>query len=119
METPRLESFEALVAEAARFRDERDWAQFHTAKNLAAAIAIEAAELQEIFLWQRDESSRLDTRLRRRVEEELADVLIHCANLALALDIDIGEALAAKFEANKAKYPVEKSRGNAAKYTDL
>src|SRR4051794_27922049 len=84
----RIASFEELVAEAKRFRDDRDWAQFHSAKNLAAAIAIEAAELQEVLLWAIDESE-VTAEQEQRIREELADVLIHCANLALALDIDI------------------------------
>ncbi len=119
MVSRKLESFTDLLEAARRFRDERDWEQFHSPKNLSAAIAIEAAELQEVFLWQTAEPASLDPDLRRRVVEELADILIHCANLALALDIDIPEALAAKFEENSAKYPIEKSRGNATKYTDL
>ncbi len=119
MTSSRLESFEDLLREAARFRDERDWAQFHTPKNLAAAIAVEAAELQEIFLWHSSGSVPLDSELQLRVEQELADVRIHCANFALALDIDLPDALAAKFAANEERYPVAKARGNATKYTDL
>jgi dCTP diphosphatase len=115
----RLDSFSALLAEAAQFRDERDWGQFHSPKNLAAAITIEAAELQEVLLWQQDDTTPLDPDLRRRLAEELADVLIHCANLALAVEIDIPQALAAKFKTNEAKYPVGKARGNARKYTEL
>jgi NTP pyrophosphatase (non-canonical NTP hydrolase) len=118
MERRELDSFSELLARAARFRDERDWEQFHSPKDLAAAIAIEAAELQEIFLW-RDERDELSSETRELLEEELADVLIHCANLALATGVDIPTALKAKFDVNEAKYPVEKSRGQATKYTDL
>lgn len=114
-----VESFAELLEAAQRFRDDREWEQFHTPKNLTAAIAIEAAELQEIFLWHEGDPASLEPAACRRVEEELADVLIHCANLALVLGIDIPKALAAKLEANSAKYPIEKSRGNATKYTDL
>jgi NTP pyrophosphatase (non-canonical NTP hydrolase) len=113
-------SFADLVARASRFRDERDWAQFHSARSLAAAIAIEAAELQEIFLWVRDEDEEDVIReARARIEEELADVLIHCANFALVTGIDVSTALEAKFRSNEAKYPADKARGTATKYTDL
>ena len=118
MATQPPQTFSDLLAAAARFRDDRDWARFHTPKDLAAAVAIEASELQEIFLWS-ESDARVEEMTRHRVEEELADVLIHCANLALALDIDVPSALAAKFEANAAKYPIERARGKATKYTDL
>jgi len=109
-----------LQEEIRRFRDDRDWAQFHTLKDLAAAIAIEAGELQELLLWRRrDEESELLERRRAEIEAELADVLIHVANFALAAEIDLSAAVRTKLGENQQKYPVEKARGRATKYTDL
>ena len=111
-----------LVAAVCRFRDERDWAQFHTAKNLAAAVAIEAAELQERFLWKTDaevERDLADAATRAGVAEEIADVVMFAMLLADRLGIDLAEAIPAKLAANERKYPVELARGNARKYTDL
>ena len=111
-----------LVAAVCRFRDERDWAQFHTAKNLAAAVAIEAAELQERFLWKTDaevERDLADAATRAGVAEEIADVVMFAMLLADRLGIDLADAIPAKLAANERKYPVELARGNARKYTDL
>ncbi|MGH3042419.1 MAG: MazG-like family protein [Gaiellaceae bacterium] len=103
-----------------RFRDERDWAQFHTLKDLAAGIAIEAAELQEILLWQRpDDESELLRKRRDEIEAELADVLIQIVNFSLAADVDLGKAVLRKINENEIKYPVAEARGRAAKYPDL
>ncbi len=103
----------------ARFVAERDWEQFHTPKDLAAAISIEAAELQELFLWKSPsevEAMAGQPEARRRVCEELADVLILCLNLANRLEIDVAEAVLSKVEANAAKYPADVVRGRADKY---
>jgi len=111
-----------LVAAVCRFRDERDWAQFHTAKNLAAAVAIEAAELQERFLWKTDaevERDLADAATRAGVAEEIADVVMFAMLLADRLGIDLADAIPAKLAANERKYPVELARGNARKYTEL
>ncbi|MFM8415479.1 MAG: nucleotide pyrophosphohydrolase [Planctomycetota bacterium] len=111
-----------LVAAVARFRDDRDWAQFHTPKNLAAATAIEAAELQERFLWQTDaevEHDLADAAKRAGVAEEIADVVMFAMLLADRLGIDLAEAVVAKLAANERKYPVNLARGNARKYTEL
>jgi NTP pyrophosphatase (non-canonical NTP hydrolase) len=111
-----------LVAAVCRFRDDRDWAQFHRPKDLAAAIAIEAAELQERFLWKTDaEADRelADAARRAGVAEEIADVVMFAMLLADRLGIDLAEAITAKLAANGRKYPVRLARGNARKYTDL
>jgi NTP pyrophosphatase (non-canonical NTP hydrolase) len=111
-----------LTAAVCRFRDARDWAQFHTPKNLAAAIAIEAAELQERFLWQTDaEVSRelADPAKLAGVAEEIADVVMFAMLLADRLGIDLAEAIPAKLAANEQKYPVALARGSARKYTEL
>ena len=102
------------------FVAERDWAQFHNAKDLAAAIAIEAAELMELFLWKTPhevEHASQQPATRRRIEEELADVLILCLSLANRLEIDVSAAVLSKVAANGAKYPAERVRGRADKYT--
>jgi NTP pyrophosphatase (non-canonical NTP hydrolase) len=111
-----------LVAAVRRFRDDRDWAQFHTPKNLAAATAIEAAELQERFLWKTDaEVSRdlADAAKKAGVAEEIADVVMFAMLLGDRLGIDLAEAISAKLAANEQKYPVQLARGNARKYTEL
>jgi dCTP diphosphatase len=118
----KIDSWQALMAEARRFRDARDWSQFHTPKNLAAAIAIEAAELQERFLWKSDkeiERELKDNAKRDAVVEEVADVLLFALLLADRLDIDVGKAIVAKLASNAQKYPVALARGNARKYTEL
>jgi dCTP diphosphatase len=111
-----------LVAAVCRFRDARDWAQFHTPKNLAAATAIEAAELQERFLWKTDaevSQDLADAATRAGVAEEIADVVMFAMLLADRLGIDLAEAIPAKLAANEEKYPVARARGNARKYTEL
>ncbi len=111
-----------LVAKAIAFRDARDWKQFHTPNQLAAAIAIEAAELQEKFLWKSpaEVKSAVDDPARRQaITEELADVMIFSLMLVHELDSDPAEIITRKLAQNAKKYPVEKARGNAAKYTDL
>lgn len=118
----KIDSWQALMAEARRFRDARDWSQFHTPKNLAAAIAIEAAELQERFLWKSDKEIERDLKdapKRDAVVEEVADVLLFALLLADRLEIDVGKAIADKLAANELKYPVALARGNARKYTEL
>jgi len=100
------------------FVRERDWEQFHTPKNLSMSIAIEAAELMEHFQWRSpEESSRLDGELQRQVAEELSDIVLYALSMANALDLDLTEALLAKLEKNRRKYPAEQVRGKAHKYT--
>ena len=96
------------------FRDARDWKQFHKPKDLALAISVEAAELLEAFLWKSDQEAEPG-----KIREELADVMAYVLLMADACKIDIRQALADKIKANANKYPVEKARGNARKYTDL
>jgi dCTP diphosphatase len=118
----RSPPFADLMAAVRRFRDDRDWAQFHTPKNLAAATAIEAAELQERFLWKTDtevDQDLADAAKRAGVGEEIADVVMFAMLLADRLGIDLAEAITAKLAANEQKYPVDLARGNARKYTEL
>ena len=100
-----------------RFRDDRDWRQFHTPKDLAVSLSLEAAELLEVFQWS---GADLECRDRLdRIREELADVLSYCVLMADVCGLDLDEILNAKVDKNAAKYPVEKARGSAAKYTEL
>ena len=100
-----------------KFRDDRDWRQFHNEKDLAISISLEAAELLELFQWKSPEEVRENS--IERIKEELADVLIYSHMLASNLDLDIDEIIEAKLEKNNIKYPVDKSRGNKEKYTEL
>ena len=100
-----------------RFRDDRDWRQFHTPKDLAISLSLEAAELLEVFQWSGKDlecPDKLD-----RIRAELADVLSYCVLMADVCGLDLDEILNAKVDKNAAKYPVEKARGSAAKYTEL
>jgi NTP pyrophosphatase (non-canonical NTP hydrolase) len=116
MPDPLRELTEALRVFAA----ERDWDQFHSPRNLATALAVEAAELLEPFQWLTEEQSRnLPADTRSAVEEELADVLLYLIRLADKLDVDLDAAARAKLQKNAAKYPVEKSRGSSRKYDAL
>jgi dCTP diphosphatase len=102
------------------FVEERNWAQFHTPKNLAMGVAIEAAEIMEHFLWcSPDESYALPKDKRAEVAHEIADVLMYLLGLGRALDIDIIAAARDKLVLNREKYPVGKAKGRATKYVDL
>ena len=97
-----------------RFRNERDWEQFHDTKNLAIAIGIEAAELNELFLWKTvEEAEQVD---REKIQEELADILAFSLLLAHKHGFDVKQMVLDKIRKNDRKYPVEKSRGSAKKY---
>ncbi len=96
-----------------KFRDDRDWQQFHTPSNLAKAISIESGELLEEFLWDNDNFNL------QNVKEELADVMIYCIHMANALDVNIEDIINMKMDKNELKYPVEKSKGKSTKYTEL
>ena len=104
---------EALI----KFRDERDWKQFHDSKNLATAIGIEAAELNELFLWKSIEESEEVS--KDKLKEELADVLAFSFLLAEKHGFNIKDIMLNKIKANGEKYPVEKAKGTAKKYDEL
>jgi NTP pyrophosphatase (non-canonical NTP hydrolase) len=109
-----------LAARLRAFARERDWEQFHAPKNLAMALAVEAAELMEHFQWLSErQSGELPPAVKEHVAAELADVFIYTVRLADRLGVELGPAVEAKILANAAKYPVEKSRGSARKYTEL
>jgi len=111
-----------LKAKVLSFAQDRDWEQFHSPKNLSMALAAEAAELMEHFLWTGSESSRetaREPRLRRAIEEELADVVIYALEFANQSGVDLAAAIEAKLKQNAVKYPVDKARGRSVKYTEL
>ncbi|WP_407898209.1 nucleotide pyrophosphohydrolase [Ferrigenium sp. UT5] len=97
-----------------QFRDERDWAQFHNPKDLALALSIEAGELLESFLWKSAEQANPN-----EIQEELADVFAYAFLLADGYDLDVKQIVLDKIKKNALKYPVEKARGCAKKYTEL
>ncbi len=102
------------------FRAERDWAQFHNARSLAAALSVEASELLELFIWAKDaEVADIVDQRRDEIEAELADVGMLLAYLCHDLGVDLAAAVSRKMDANALKYPVEKSRGRSDKYTRL
>lgn len=101
------------------FVAERDWERFHSPKNLAMALSVEAAELVELFQWLTEEESNApDPDRRRRVAEEMADVLWFLVRLSDRLNIDLLAAAEAKLAANAAKYPADRVRGSSKKYTE-
>jgi len=109
-----------LLEKIRAFRDERDWAQFHNHKDLATALAIEASELQEIFLWKTGPEIEATAAAKRtEIQDELADIAVYLLELADNLEVDLEAAILAKLAKNAAKYPVEKARGSSVKYTEL
>ena len=113
-------TLEDITTKICTFRDERDWAQFHTPKDMAIAISIEASELLEHFLWKNPEE--VDERIENKREEitdEIADIAIYLTELADNLDINLLDAMDRKLTKNAEKYPVEKAKGSHAKYTEL
>ncbi|OAM89233.1 nucleotide pyrophosphohydrolase [Termitidicoccus mucosus] len=111
-----------LKARVLAFAREREWEQFHAPKNLSMALAAEAGELMEHFLWSTPEASRAvarDEARRKKIEEELADVVIYALEFANMTGMDVAAVIEAKMSANAKKYPVEKARGRSDKYTEL
>ena len=102
------------------FREERDWKQFHSARNLAAALSVEASELLEHFIWASDaQTPQIATERRAEIRHEMADIAILLSYLASDLEIDLDDAVRQKLEINRAKYPVQQSKGSNKKYTEL
>jgi NTP pyrophosphatase (non-canonical NTP hydrolase) len=111
---------ETLQVKLRKFAQDRDWGQFHSPKNLAAALSVEAAELLEHFQWLTEEQSRsLPSDKIAQVGSEIADVLLYLLQLSDALGIDPLQAARQKMLVNEQKYPVALARGNSTKYTDL
>ena len=109
--------YQQMLQQLIQFRDDRDWKQFHDTKNLAIAISIEAAELNELFLWKDVETSEnVDL---TKIKEELADILSFAFLLAEKHGLDPFEIVSEKIKQNALKYPVDKAKGKSDKYTDL
>jgi NTP pyrophosphatase (non-canonical NTP hydrolase) len=109
-----MSDIKEITEKLLKFRDERDWSQFHNSKDLAIAINVEAGELLEIFLWKHPESANKD-----KLREELADIMAFCLLLAEKEGLDVREILLEKIASNAEKYPVEKAKGTAKKYNEL
>ena len=115
-----MADLESIQKKIISFRNERDWAQFHDPKNLAEALSIEAGELLENFLWKTTEQSRnLSAEELKNVKEELADIFIFLTYLSEEYKIDLLKEVEKKIAVNEAKYPVEKAKGSAKKYSSL
>lgn len=106
-----------LIKKINQFRDDRDWRQFHNPKDLAISISLEASELLENFQWKTSEEAK--EKNQENIEQELADVLIYSLMLASDLELDVEGIIEKKLKLNDQKYPVEKSKGNKEKYTEL
>jgi NTP pyrophosphatase (non-canonical NTP hydrolase) len=116
------QTIEDIMERVLDFRDQRDWGQFHTVKNLAQALIVEAAELNEIVQWK--EESEIQDKLikpdfKKKISDECADVFIYLLLISNRIGIDLLEAAESKIRENAAKYPVERAKGSANKYTDL
>lgn len=103
-----------IIDELKKFRDERDWEQFHNAKDLSLALSIEASELLELFLWKSHSEANPD-----KIKEELADIMSYCLLLCEKYDFDPQQIVKDKIKLNRQKYPIDKAKGVATKYTEL
>ena len=101
-----------VIDRVRKFREDRDWDQFHTPANLSKAISIEAAELLEHFLWNDDFD-------KSEVCDELSDIIVYCIHMADSLGVNMEDIINKKMDKNEKKYPVEKAKGNSKKYTEL
>ena len=118
--TPPEDRMQALARALQQFADARDWGPFHSPKNLASALIVEAGELLEHFQWlTEDQSRQLAPDKRQAVAHEMADVLLYLVQLSTVLDIDLIDAARAKMALNAQKYPVDQSRGHSRKYDTL
>ena len=105
---------EEIIQALLKFRNERDWEQFHNPKDLALAISIESAELLELFLWKKADEANTE-----KVKEELADIFSFAFMLAAKYDLDVKQIILDKIKINSEKYPIEKAKGTAKKYNEL
>jgi NTP pyrophosphatase (non-canonical NTP hydrolase) len=110
----QMKDLDSLTKDIVQFRDDRDWKQFHNSKDLALAISIEAAELNELFLWKGNEEVDVE-----KLKEELADVFMFAILLAEKHNLDILSIIKDKLNQNEIKYPVNKAKGTAKKYNEL
>jgi NTP pyrophosphatase (non-canonical NTP hydrolase) len=114
-----LNDLEALRDRLRTFAQDRDWDQFHSPKNLSMALMAEVGELMEHFMWLTEEQSyNLPADKQSEVEQELADIMIYLTRLAEKLEVDLFAAALKKMDLNESKYPAERVRGSAKKYTE-
>ena len=113
------ETLQELTQTILKFRDERDWKQFHTAKNMAVSLSLEASEVLELFQWKSDEASEIFSKAEGKdmLSDELSDVLYWVLIIAHEAGINLKEAFEQKMIKNAQKYPVEKSKGSSLKYS--
>jgi NTP pyrophosphatase (non-canonical NTP hydrolase) len=109
-----MKDMDTIIQEIVKFRDERDWEQFHNSKDLAIALSLEASELLELFLWKENEGFNPD-----KLKDELADVLMYALLIADKHNFNINQIILDKIKKNADKYPVDKSKGNSTKYNEL
>ena len=109
-----MKDIEEIISALVKFRNERDWAQFHNPKDLSLAISIEAGELLELFLWKNSDEAN-----KEKVKEELADIFSFAFLLADKYGLDVKEIVLDKIKVNNEKYPVAKAKGTAKKYNEL
>lgn len=109
-----MKESEVIIQALLKFRNERDWEQFHNPKDLALAINIESAELLELFLWKKAEEANIE-----KVKEELADIFSFAFLLAEKYGFDLTDIVLDKIKANEKKYPIDKAKGTAKKYNEL
>lgn len=115
-------SINELLDQIIQFRNERDWAQFHTIKNLTQALIVEAAELNEVVQWKDEteiQSELLDPEFKKKLSDECADVFVYLLLISERMGIDLIEVARSKVQENAKKYPVERSKGSAKKYNEL
>lgn len=109
-----MTDLQVIIQKLIKFRDERDWEQFHNSKDLALALSIEASELLELFLWKHNEDFD-----KERMEDELADVLTYALLLVEKHNLDVNAIIVNKIKKNTKKYPIDKAKGTAKKYNQL
>ena len=112
-----MDKYNKVIKELINFRNDRDWEQFHDSKNLALAISLEAAELNELFLWKTDDE--VENINKDRLKEEIADILSFTFLLAEKHNLDVFDIVSEKIKKNAQKYPVDKAKGTAKKYNEL
>ncbi len=109
-----MKQIENIINKLIEFRNDRDWSQFHNSKDLSIALSIEANELLELFLWKNAENADIE-----KIKDELADVFSYAFLLAEKYNLDIEKIILDKIKKNELKYPIEKAKGTAKKYTEL
>ncbi|MCG2612373.1 nucleotide pyrophosphohydrolase [Flavobacterium sp. SM15] len=112
-----MDKYKKVIEELIQFRNDRDWEQFHDSKNLALAISIEASELNELFLWKKDNETE-NVKIEK-LKEELADVLSFSFLLAEKHNLDVFDIVLEKIKSNAEKYPIDRAKGTAKKYDEL